>query len=69
MQLKILLVRLGWAKSHSEAKRMALQGGVKIDSVQKLDGNEDIVLRPDMVIQWGLRKFARIAPPACSERK
>ena len=55
-----LLVELGMAASKSEAKRLAEQGGVRIDSKQVDDWKTEIDLKSGMIVQVGKRKFVKI---------
>ncbi len=55
-----LVVRAGLAPSHSEARRLVLQGGVSLDGVRLRDPEERVVVRDGMVVRVGKRRFARI---------
>jgi tyrosyl-tRNA synthetase len=55
-----LLSKVKLAQSKSEAKRLVLQKGVKIDGKLKEDWREKIKIRKGMVIKVGKRKFIRI---------
>jgi len=55
-----LLVDAGLAPSTSEARRLVLQGGVKIDGETVRDPSLDWEARDGAVVQVGKRKFARI---------
>ncbi len=55
-----LVVRAGLAPSHSEARRLLLQGGVSLDGVRLRDPEERVVVRDGMVVRVGKRRFARI---------
>jgi len=55
-----LLLKVGFATSKSQAKRMILERGVKIDSVTIENINEIIKIDNGKVIQFGKNKFARI---------
>jgi tyrosyl-tRNA synthetase len=65
-----LLVKTKLASSKSEAKRLILQGGVKIiqktEKEQKTeilkDWQKEIKIKPETIIQVGKRKFAKINP-------
>jgi tyrosyl-tRNA synthetase len=49
----------GFASSNGEAKRLILQGGVKVNGT-KLENFNDILLKNDDVIQVGKRNFVRV---------
>ncbi len=55
-----LLVKTKLVSSKSEAKRLVLQGGVKIDKKLKKDWQEKIKIKSGSVIQVGKRKFVKI---------
>jgi tyrosyl-tRNA synthetase len=55
-----LLAKTKLAKSKSEAKRLVLQKGVRIDGKVKEDWKEKIKIEKGMVIKVGKRKFIRI---------
>jgi len=55
-----LLVKINLAPSKTEARRLILQGGVKIDGKVKNDWKEKIKIKKDQVIQVGKRKFVKI---------
>jgi tyrosyl-tRNA synthetase len=59
-----LLTETGLVSSKSEAKRMVLQGGVKIDGKAQKDWRRDVEIKKEMILQIGKRKFAKIKPPA-----
>jgi len=54
-----LIARSGMASSTSEARRLILQGGVKVDGEKVTDAGINIRPVPGMVIQVGKRKFTR----------
>lgn len=54
-----LLIRVGFANSKSEAKRMILGNGIKINGVTVTDINRIINLK-DTVIQFGKNRFKKI---------
>jgi tyrosyl-tRNA synthetase len=56
-----LLFEAKLVNSKSEAKRMILQGGVKIDGNTENDWKKIIQLKEGMVIQLGKRKFVKIS--------
>lgn len=56
-----VLVRVGFANSKSEAKRMILGKGVKVDGELVEDYNKTIDLSESKVIQFGKNRFIRIA--------
>ena len=55
-----LLVKTKLASSKSQAKRLILQGGVKIDKKKQDDWQALISVEKGMIIQVGKRKFVRI---------
>ena len=55
-----LLVRIGFSNSKSEAKRMILGRGVKLDSVLIEDVNKSIEIENEKVIQFGKNKFKKV---------
>ena len=57
-----LLVRCGLAPSTSEARRLILQGAVKLNGVKLEDPEADIEISPGDVLQVGRRKFVRLVP-------
>lgn len=55
-----LLVRCGLAPSTSEARRLILQGAVKMNGVKLKDPEADVEISPGDVLQVGKRKFIRL---------
>lgn len=55
-----LLVRMKFVSSKSEARRLILQKGVKIDGLIESDWQKIIKIKKGMIIQAGKRKFAKI---------
>ncbi|MBO8170590.1 MAG: tyrosine--tRNA ligase [Bacillaceae bacterium] len=60
MWIVSLIVELGLCSSNSEARRMVQQGAVKIDEQKVQDVQAQVDVEPDMVVQVGKRKFARV---------
>jgi len=56
-----LLVKTKLASSKSEAKRLALQGGVKIGGRAQKDWRKVVEIKKGLVLQAGKRKFAKIS--------
>lgn len=56
-----LLVKTKLASSKAEAKRLVLQGGVKIDRKIQRDWQKKIKLKKGQVLQVGKRRFVKIA--------
>lgn len=56
-----IIVRAVLASSKSEAKRLAEQGGVRVDGKVITDSRAQIEARPGTVIQVGPRKFVKLA--------
>ncbi len=55
-----LLIKIGFANSKSEAKRMILGNGIKINGEIITDINKTIGLNKDIVVQFGKNKFKKI---------
>lgn len=56
-----LLVKIGFANSKGEAKRMILGNGIKINSELKNDISEEInIISGEIIIQFGKNKFMKI---------
>ncbi len=55
-----LLVKVNFANSKSEAKRMIQGNGVKINSKGITNINELIDLKDEIVIQFGKNRFKRV---------
>ena len=55
-----LLAKTKTVSSKAEAKRLILQGGVKIDGKVQKDWQKEIVVRKGMLIQVGKRKIVKI---------
>lgn len=60
LSILALLVETKLVSSKSEAKRLILQKGIKIDGVLKEDWREIIKIKKGIVIKVGKRKFAKI---------
>jgi len=58
--LPSLLVELKLAKSKSDAKRLVIQGGVKIDEARIEDPAAPLCMHDEMIVQVGRRKFIKI---------
>ncbi len=56
-----LLMLIKFSKSKAEAKRLIEQGGVEIDEERITNPNKIILIKNDMIIRVGKRRFARIA--------
>ena len=55
-----LLVETNIATSKSEAKRLVVQGGIKINDEKILDENYDVVLNKEAILQKGKKTFIKI---------
>jgi tyrosyl-tRNA synthetase len=55
-----LLVKTGLVDSKSEAKRMILQKGIKIDGGVENDWEKNIIIKKGMIIQLGKEKFVKV---------
>ena len=60
ISLPQLLVRMKFVSSKSEARRLILQKGVKIDGLIESDWQKIIKIKKGTIIQVGKRKFAKI---------
>lgn len=56
-----LLIKTKLASSKSEAKRLIIQGGVKIDEETQNDWKKNVKIKKGQVVQVGKRKFIKIA--------
>jgi len=59
--LPLLLIEIGAAGTNSEARRLIIQGGLKIDSQKLSDPKSFISIRKDMIIQVGKKRFYKIS--------
>lgn len=55
-----VILRLGFARSKGEARRLVVQGGVFIDGTRKTDAQELTDIKNGMVVRVGKRHFARV---------
>ncbi len=56
------IVRAGFARTNNEARRLVLQGGVRLDG-QRIDDPEAVLnLHEPIVLQVGKRRFVRLVP-------
>lgn len=55
-----IIVKCGFARSRSDARRLIRQGGVRLEGAKVSDENAEIVLGGDAVLQVGRRRFARL---------
>ena len=55
-----LLIKIGFANSKSEAKRMILGNGIKINGKVVIDINIKISFENDVVVQFGKNKFKQV---------
>ena len=55
-----LLIETNIAASKSEAKRLVVQGGIKVNDEKILDEKYDIVLNKEIVLQKGKKTFIKI---------
>ncbi|MBI4101495.1 MAG: tyrosine--tRNA ligase [Candidatus Nealsonbacteria bacterium] len=60
LQLLDLVVRAGLASSKSEAKRLVIQGGLKIDNIVERDWRKTVQIKKGTVLQAGKRNFAKV---------
>jgi len=56
-----LLVKTKLVSSKSEAKRLILQKGVKVDGIVQANWQETIQIKKGMIIQTGKRKFIKVS--------
>lgn len=57
-----LLVLANLANSHSEARRLIIQGGVEINKVRISDIDKEVSLDKEIVLKVGKRRFAKVLP-------
>ena len=55
-----LLVKIGFASSKSEAKRMILGNGIKVDGETITDVNQVIKIEEGKVVQFGKNRFKKV---------
>ncbi len=60
MNVRLGLAALGLAKSKGEATRLIKGGGVYVDERRVADPQEEITLRPGMLLRVGKRKVVRL---------
>src|SRR5262249_15917879 len=62
LSLAKVLVQAGLCASSGEAKRLAAEGGVRLDGEQQKDPNFVVTVKPGapIVLQVGRRKFVRL---------
>ena len=61
LPLSELLSKASLVSSRSEARRVVLQGGVKVDGIVQKDWNVLVPLKKGTVVQVGKRRFVKIA--------
>ncbi len=54
-----LLIKIDFAKTKSEAKRMILEKGIKVNNVTEIDINKIIDFKESKIIQYGKNKFIK----------
>jgi tyrosyl-tRNA synthetase len=57
-----VMVLAGLASSKREARRLILQGAVKVDGEKVFNEKQEMSIAKETVMQVGSRRFARIAP-------
>ncbi len=55
-----LLIKTHLASSHSEARRLIAQGGIKINQQVQREWNQEVAIPKGTIVQRGKRKFVRI---------
>lgn len=60
MNICELLIKIGFANSKGEAKRMIQGNGIKINSKLQTDINKIIIIENNLVVQFGKNKFKKI---------
>jgi tyrosyl-tRNA synthetase len=55
-----VLVKVGLAKSKSEARRLIEQGGVRVDDEKVVEVKDELDLKNGSIVQVGPRKFVKI---------
>lgn len=61
LDILTLLTKTKLAPSKAEAKRLVIQGGVKIDGKVVKDWKKDISIKPGRVLQVGKRRFIKLS--------
>ena len=61
LPLSELLSKASLVSSRSEARRVVLQGGVRVDGIVQKDLNVLVPLKKGTVVQVGKRRFVKIA--------
>jgi len=61
IEITDLLILVRFSSSKAEAKRLIEQGGVEFDGERITDPNKTVLVKNDMIIRVGKRRFARIA--------
>jgi tyrosyl-tRNA synthetase len=59
-ELPLFLIELRAASSNSEARRLIVQGAVKVDGTKVVDPKSEVATHPGMIIQVGKKKFYKI---------
>ena len=60
VMIQDLLIKTGLVESKGEARRMIIQGAVKLDQEKLEDIKENIIIEKGMILQVGKRKFVKI---------
>ncbi len=60
MNICDLLIKIGFATSKGEAKRMVIGKGIKINSITETDISKTVEIKNGKVIQFGKNKFVKI---------
>ena len=55
-----LLLKVGFANSKSEAKRMIIGNGVKVDGIIITNVNKKIEIEKEVVVQFGKNRFKKV---------
>ena len=55
-----LLIKVGFASTKSEAKRMILGNGVKVNSIVVNDIYQNVTIQNEIIVQFGKNKFKKV---------
>ena len=58
-EIENILEKIKFATTKSEAKRMILEKGIKINTLTEIDVNKIIDLKDSKIIQYGKNKFIK----------
>ena len=55
-----LLLKVNFAPTKGEARRLVIQGGVSVDGMKIEDINAKLILKKETILKVGKRKFIKI---------